>query len=515
MFGVVPTPPHFVSLMINLILKSHLFDGLQNSSELFILDSSVGDGRFLFEFAKSWFNLNYGNYGITLHGLDIKQESIEKCKADQNQFPADSRINLSFKSGNALIGDTKLMGEKIVDTLDPISSKLFHWYKEWPSPNSGEGYDICLGNPPFGLKFTPEEKKYFKNRYQSVDPEVESYLLFVERSVVLLKEKGLLVLLIPNNFATNYRYQEFRNFLFNNMAIQKIIMLLDNVFPEVAVETCILMGYKDTRPAKEKRQTIEFSEYSKKDGISTIRNHRQDKIWEGEHRFLVPLKASKYQEILETITMNSISLGEIVKITRGIELGFNSELTSDKEISSYVPLVAGRNIHKFFIDEKIRYIQFDKDQKKIYKDFNRYCQPKILLRRIGHSLIAAYDPNSLFCVCDVYILTLRPKWKHLNLRYIELILNSSLMTFYLNQRYLSVKKLFPKIPISYLRQLPVKIGQNSPNREEMDSFQDRLDNSMDPDKKGKLIEELDHFIYNVYNLTDDQIKTINGYLCRK
>ncbi len=498
--------------MINLILDAHVFWDSQKSSEIFILDTSVGDGRFLFEFTKSWLNLTNRNYDITLQGLDIKQESIDRCKTRQNQFSADSTINLSFKTGNALIGDHKFMGENVDDTLVPIPSAPFHWYKEWPSPNRGEGYDICLGNPPFGLKFTPGEKIYFKHRYRSVDPEVESYILFVERSVELLKERGLLVLLIPNNFATNYRYEEFRTFLFKNMAIQKIIMLTDNVFPEVAVETCILMGYKDTQPVKEKCQTIEFSEYSRQEGFSKIHKSRQDELWEEDHRFFVPLKASKYMEILETIARNSISLGEIVNIARGIELGFHSELTSDQEISSFVPLVAGRNVHKFFIDEKIRYIKFDKNQKGIYKDINLYKQPKILLRRIGHRLTAAYDPNNLFCVCDVYILTMRPKWNHLNLRYFELILNSSLLTFYLNHRFQSVKKLFPKIPISYLKQLPVKIPENTRNRNSLKKYLERIEKLNHQEKKRKLTEEMDHFIYKTYNLTADQIKTINEYL---
>ena len=511
-FGVVPTPPHFVDLMINLILETKYFWDSQKSSEIFILDSSVGDGRFLFEFAKSWMKSSDRNYLITLHGLDIKKESIDRCKTSQNQFSDNSNISLSFKTGNALIGDHKFLEENVIDDLVPIPSVPFHWNKEWPSP---EGYDICLGNPPFGLKFTPEEKKYFKHRYKSVDPEVESYILFVERSVELLKEGGLLTFLIPHNFATNYRYQEFRNFLFENMAIQKIIMLKDNVFPEVAVETCIFMGYKDSRPVKEKQQTVEFSEYSKKEGFSKLHKNRQDKLWEEDHRFLVPLKPSKCIEILEAIARETIPLGEFVIISRGIELGFNSDLTYDRENSSLVPLVAGRNVHKFFIDEKIRYIKFDKNQKRIYKDIKLYNQPKILLRRIGHSLIAAYDPNNLFCVCDVYILTLRPKWSDLNLRYIELILNSSLLTFYLNHRYLSVKNLFPKIPIRYLRQLPVKIPQNTLYGKTMNRYLEGMAKSNHQEKKKDLIEEMDHFIYKSYKLTDDQIKTIKEYLEKK
>jgi len=178
-------------------------------------------------------------------------------------------------------------------------------------------------------------------------------------------------------------------------------------------------------------------------------------------------------------------------------------------------LVAGRNIHKFFIDEKIRFIKFDRNQKRIYKDIKLYNQSKILLRRIGHSLIAAYDPNNLFCVCDVYILTLRPEWSDLNLRYIELILNSSLLTFYLNHRYLSVKNLFPKIPIRYLKQLPVKIPQNTPFEKTMNRYLEGIVRSGQLEEKKELIEEMDHFIYKTYKLTDDQIKTIKEYLDKK
>ncbi|MHA1946209.1 MAG: TaqI-like C-terminal specificity domain-containing protein [Candidatus Hodarchaeales archaeon] len=503
--GLVPTPPHIVTLMINLILTAKKLWDSKKSSNLFVIDNSVGDGRFLFEFADSWSNVTKKDTAITLHGLDINQESIDGCKTHQGRFSYNPSIQLSFKTGNAIIGNIKSEEEKVEDGLIPISTTPFHYSKEWPLPNEKDGYDICVGNPPFGLNFTLEEKKYFKQKYRSVDPEVESYLLFVERSVELLRDRGLLVLLIPNNFTTNYRYREFRTFLLKKMDIQKIIMLTDNVFPEVAVETCILMGYKNSSSIKGRKQLIEFSEYSRKVGFTKIQKCHQDQLYDQENRFLVPLKGSKYEEILETIDRNSIPLGEIVNISRGIELGFHSDLTSENKNPSQVPLVAGRNIHKLFIDEKIRYINFDRNQRRIFKDFELYTQPKIFLRRIGHRLTAAYDPHNLFCVCDVYILTLRPKWSHLNLRYLEIILNSSLLTFYLNQRFLTVKKLFPKIPINYLRQLPVKIPLDPSNQNLMKNFLVRLDKFKQQEDRKKIMEEMDYFIYKINNLTENQI----------
>jgi hypothetical protein len=509
--GVVPTPLHFVTLIVNLILNDSAFWDLQKSPEMFILDSSVGDGRFLFEFSKSWSNLSNRKCNITLHGLDIRQESIEKCITNQKQFSGDSNIKLSFKTGNALIGKHKPNKENVEESSIPIPGPPFHYYKKWPIPNRKDGYDICLGNPPFGLKLTIEEKNYFKHRYQSVDPEIESYILFVERSVQLLKEGGLLVLLIPSNFVTNYRYENFRNFLFKNLAMKKIIMLTDKVFPKAAVETCILMGYKDTRSISEKNHNIEFSEYSSKIRFSKIQKSRQDKLWEKKPRIIFPPKTSKYTEVLETVTRDSTKLGGIVNITRGIELGFHSKNTSDKEILSFVPVVAGRNIHKFFIDEKIRYIKFDESQKSIYKDINVYKQSKILLRRIGNKLIAAYDPNHLFCVCDVYIISLKPKWNHLNIRYLELLLNSSLFTFYLNHRFFSVKKLFPKIPISYLKELPIRISQDILEKKTLKNYLEETDNLEQVEEKRKGKEEMDHFIYKIYDLASDQIRIIESF----
>jgi hypothetical protein len=494
--------------MINLILATEKLRGSKNSSLLSVIDNSVGDGRFLFEFADSWLEKNKKETVVTLHGLDINQKSIDGCKTHQRKYLHDPNIQFSFKTGNALVGNIKLEKEKVEDDLIPFPNIPFHYSKEWPLLNGKDGYDICVGNPPFGLSFTHKEKKYFKQKYQSVDPEVESYLLFVERSVKLLRDRGLLVLLIPNNFTTNYRYREFRTFLLKNMDIQKIIMLTDNVFPEVAVETCILMGYKNSSSIKGRKHLIEFSEYSRRKKFTKIQQCRQDQLNDQKNRFIVPLKGSKYELVLKTIERNSIPLGEIVNISRGIELGFHSDLTSENRNPSQVPLVAGRNIHKLFIDEKIRYIHFDRNQRRIFKDFELYTQPKILLRRIGHLLTAAYDPHHLFCVCDVYILTMKPKWNHLNLRYLEIILNSSLLTFYLNQRFMTVKKLFPKIPINYLRQLPVKIPLDTSNQKTMKSLLIRLDKISHKEDRRKIIEEMDHFNYKINDLTENQINIL-------
>ncbi len=524
--GAIPTPKSIVKIMVDLSYEfiTHFLQESTTSNSMYVLDNSVGDGRFLFGIVEKWntiTEINRRGCKLVLHGLDINKDSITKCKTDRNNFSDIKGIEISFKTGNALIGyvkPVKINEKEIVDenltesyfnkidqSLQNLNLKksVFHWFYEWSKPNSKDGYHICIGNPPFGIKFSSEEKNIFKRMYQGVDPEVESYLLFVERSISLLREGGLIIFLIPNNFTTNYRYEEFRKFLLQNLSIKRIIMLGSNVFPTVSVETCILIGYKEPHAKKSSTNFIEFSNYSLEKGFSSIQISDQNFILNQEFKYIVPDMSTEISGILKTIEENSIPLADIASISRGIELGFQSELTSDEPTSTQsVPLIAGRNIEKFLIKGKYRYIDYDSNQKSIFKNKSLYKQPKILLRRIGHELIAALDPNELFCVCDVYIITLKPQWSHVPLKHLEIILNSPLLTFYLNHKFKTVKKIFPKIPISYLKQLPIKLPF-SPKEESL------IQNIR---KELKFLEKesfnsLNELIFRVYRITKSQ-KTI-------
>jgi hypothetical protein len=493
-----------------------------------ILDNSVGDGRFLFEIADHLKYLQKSNgltCKLTLHGLDINRESIRKCETVYEKLPPLNNVDFSFKTGNALIGyikginlmEGKITKEKLnISFFERIGIKqpniqlrdtAFHWFYEWPIPNAAVGYDICIGNPPFGISFSSEEKNIFKSIYKGIDPEIESYLLFIERSLYLLREGGVLIFLIPNNFTTNFRYKVFREFLLQTLNLKKIIMLDNNVFPRVSVETCIVLGYKKFKDEKNSNNNIEFSKFSIGEGFSQFRRNDQSYIMGQKLKFILPDKASEITNIIERMEKDAVILGEIVHISRGIELGFNSKFTSEKPITNEsVPLIAGRNIQKFAIIGEKRYIEFDSNQKSIFKNKSIYTKPKLMVRRIGHELIVAYDPNNLFCVCDVYLITLKSRWSQIQLKHLEIILNSSLLTFYLNHKFKTVKKIFPKIAISYLKQLPIKLPFSA---KEWESIEEIIKDGEFQDKVNG--RKLDEIILNHYSIPKIQRQIVKRF----
>ncbi|MHA1976998.1 MAG: TaqI-like C-terminal specificity domain-containing protein [Candidatus Hodarchaeales archaeon] len=527
--GAIPTPRSIVTLMVTIAFDyvPRSMNQTRKSESVMVLDNSVGDGRFLFTIMEHWKKHKKKRkiaLNLTLHGVDINNSSIKICESNKKEFQPDPDIDISFKTGNALIGyvkppmnlkkgfNQKKLSVSFFNNLniDQPSARLkdtvFHWFYEWPFPNSDDGYDLCIGNPPFGISFSIEEKNFYKRTYKSIDPEVESYLLFVERSIHLLRDGGFLVFLIPNNFTTNYRYQVFREFLLESLVLKKIIMLDNNIFPQVSVETCIIVGYKKTKDEVHLANQVEFSKYSIKDGFSQIKKNEQLLIMNQMFKYIVPDMKTETTQILIKMEESAFLLEDIAYISRGIEFGFNSPHTSNQRTKHSVPLIAGRNIQKYTIKGEKRFVEFDSTRKSIFKDKSMYTTPKILLRRIGHELIAVYDPNNIFCVCDVYLIRFKKKWVHIPLNHLEIILNSSLLTFYLNHKFQTIKKVFPKIPIGYLKQLPIKLPFSSEEVELIEKL-GFMKRKITPSG----MNDMEKMILNHYKLSQSQKQVVKSF----
>ncbi|UCG01169.1 MAG: N-6 DNA methylase [Candidatus Heimdallarchaeota archaeon] len=538
--GAVPTPPPIISYIVQVLLDYWIEfrESVQAKGKLNILDPAVGDGRFLIDFSRNYHkcsNKDDLKEILCCYGLDINPDSIESACNNFDERKDKKPSDLSLKVGNALLGFlSSPKGWNRSWTLDKLNSVFisthnikeinfqrikhaFHWFLEWPEVISNNGFDIILGNPPYGVNFSHNEKILFRKLYQAFDPELESYILFLERSISLLRDKGLLGMIIPNNLLTNYHYRNIRQFLLQNVKILKIVNFDGQIFPGFHVETCIIVLQRRTHKNERDNNNIQFelikntldSPYNPLVGNVVI----QKSIRDNPYELLLPTPDNRIQIILEKIQKNSIPLGKIVRISRGIELGFTSPLTSDNMLNSeYVPLVAGRTIRKFRLDKNIRYIRFDKNNKAIFKDINQYLQPKLMLRRIGHELIAVYDPNQHFCVCDVYIIILKPNRPPSELIYLEALLNSKLMSFYLMQRFTSVKSIFPKIPIKFLKDLPIKIPSHETKilNKVQDlhnmpwSIQEASSNQL------KCLDNLNLEIFKIYEINNQERELINN-----
>ncbi|MBD3229455.1 MAG: N-6 DNA methylase, partial [Candidatus Lokiarchaeota archaeon] len=145
-------------------------------SNLNILDPSCGDGVFLKTATTILFDLNRkldNNDTLSekrsdklvleelithnIHGVDINKYKIKKSNLDFiNEFKIDAIDSKLYpiKYGNALIEDSEF-------------PSYFNWNKEYKSIMKDGGFDIIIGNPPWGADMN-KYKSYLCSKYPRI-----------------------------------------------------------------------------------------------------------------------------------------------------------------------------------------------------------------------------------------------------------------------------------------------------------------------------------------------------------
>ncbi|MFM8743922.1 MAG: Eco57I restriction-modification methylase domain-containing protein, partial [Cytophagales bacterium] len=131
-----------------------------------------------------------------IYGVDLNPESVEISKlslwlktANRKETLADLSANI--KQGNSLIDDPAVAGDD-----------AFDWHKAFPEIMKAGGFDVVVGNPPWGAEIQEEEKIFLKAKFEAaIEGKIDSYKFFYEKSLRLLrKNTSYLSFITPNTF---------------------------------------------------------------------------------------------------------------------------------------------------------------------------------------------------------------------------------------------------------------------------------------------------------------------------
>ncbi len=125
-----------------------------------------------------------------LFGVDINEESVEIAKLSLWLRTAKkgrklSSLNKNIKCGNSLIDDPKIAREN-----------AFNWNMEFKEIMKNGGFDVIVGNPPYGAKILKKEQKFLNENY--IKGASETAISFLKLSNDLLKNKKMASFIIPN-----------------------------------------------------------------------------------------------------------------------------------------------------------------------------------------------------------------------------------------------------------------------------------------------------------------------------
>ena len=151
--------------------------------------------------------------------------------------------------------------ETCLNAIDPSANKdFFLWHTWFKDIFDNGGFDIVIGNPPYGAKLSQEHKRLFKSLYNSAKTikgkqkgSLDTYVLFLELGFNMLANNGQLAFIVPMPITSNDSVSGLHNILLSNcepISISSYAVRPKPVFKNAVVNSSIIMFKKSMQRCK-------------------------------------------------------------------------------------------------------------------------------------------------------------------------------------------------------------------------------------------------------------------------
>ena len=461
----------------------------------------------------------------TLIGLDKKDASLfdsEEIKAKENELKIAKHKIFGAKTVRTKRKYKKIVNElrqEIADMLyangavgNDEARQLASWdmfdqndYSKFFDPEwmfgVKDGFDIVIGNPPFGAQLSTTEKNIYRQLYPETQFKIDTYSLFVLKAMNLLSYMGIASYILPNTLLDNFYEEEVRHKLLQEFVVVEVNDLNDKVF-DGAVVHAMIFSFKNMRKTDYKIQV------NSTENLYDIPKEIPASYFLHQPQFMISIRTFEQQALIDKLNYNCIPLEDVLDIRQAIKTGDDKKfLTHHKETTNFKPILRGKDINRY-----------SKHNPQIYVNYGKHLacprcswifeQPKILIREAGKNITATYDEENFYIMSSLYNAIL--KNTDFNLKYILALINSKIYQFLMNiLTFEKTKGAFTKAKIYHYYKLPVK---KNVNQQKFINIVDSIlfTKQSSPSADTKLMEnKLDLMIYHLYDLIYDEVLIID------
>ncbi|MBI2968919.1 MAG: Eco57I restriction-modification methylase domain-containing protein [Bacteroidetes bacterium] len=382
-------------------------------------------------------------------------------------------------------------------------------------------FDIVIGNPPYisyysntGSQLTKNEREYFLNNYtivEKLNDRINSMNLFVEKGLELLKSNGYISFITNKTIAVLPSYLSTRDFILNN---SRVTYLVTNLDPFEAIVDCVIFGFEKEKTDNNyelKWLKGNISNFSFKNAQEITRNPKKE------------LHFSENNSILNKIEKFKSTLGDILLVNRGVNIGgcFDYFL-SPKKKNNFYPYLSGTHCikpYRYTWNEQVDgYFKFDlkkeqelreKGETLVLGNPDRYIGEKLFIPESSQKLMCCFLNEQIYSAYGLMVGS--PISESHSIKYSCALINSKLFSFYAIEREILRKgnKATPHMGVKGLSSIPTPILSTKNEK----YFIILVDKILSGKKSGKdtsvLEHEIDVMVYKLYNLTHEEIKTID------
>lgn len=411
-----------------------------------------------------------------------------------------------------------------VDALEIPNDQFFLWHTYFADVFEKGGFDIVIGNPPYGVSIKDDYRKAVVTSWGNV-PDYEIYYYFIVLAAPLLKEKGIMSYIIPNTFLFNTFAKHFREMLVEKWNVLEILDCTKfPIFESAVVRNAINLFQKDSEGSKQVgyRNTANVTSFS--DLLEREREFMtvESLLTMNQNWGLAYFLPTSIRNVVNLISSSPLAVKDVFpEISQGL-------IAYDKYKGQSEEIIKSRAYHSFVYKDGLKKWLWGEDVTRYNltwngKEYIDYCNgianprnpsffvgKRMLVREITNPSIfaalieiEAYNDPSIIIVKES---------RDYPIEILVGIMNSKLATFFhFNHSPKATKGAFPKILVQDIKDFPLP-KVNSDERKILM----RLVDNVTTIKKGKSIadtsaleNQIDFLVYHLYGLTYDEVLIVD------
>jgi Eco57I restriction-modification methylase/restriction endonuclease TaqI-like protein len=462
--------------------------------------------------------------GNSLLGLPFQSHglaAIEKLKHHYFDEPdrtrkADLKEEIDRRITSQLSQSEKALGYRVDFDFRLFFSEVFRDHG---------GFDVVIGNPPYGIVFDIPFKSHLMTCYRSFRQNNDTYTAFIEKGLQLSRDAGQFAYITPNTYLNGDYFKSLRLFLSATAMIEEITDYKNvQVFDDPTVFVAVILAsrakpvFPYTVPLRLAKtlenlcpshfSVTEASDAPMKPGDALLERLRNDKRFaEVDELFFVKDVGFNYWTTGRGKKRGENSIGDRV---------FYSGI---RRHSKDIPFLKGRDIGRWSISEPTNFLKHDylgelDPEKDTFRFSPEYLKtrPKVIYRQTSGSIIAAIDHDGRYLDKTVHLIVPKEGWERsaISEKVLTGLLNSRLFNYL--YRYLSQEtgeRAFAQVKTTYIKKLMVPRNGSASTRK-IQELVDKIFLTPASDRRQALEHELDEKIYALYDLSREELAVVAG-----